>query len=111
MMNANDVDQQVLRALSKQFHGGDDQDDSDNLASLYMSARLCNLSKAEEYLFYMQIFLISSGKENDPAYLKHYLRSFPGHVPDAVEQYMKDKNINYRNLSLAQLHSHILETW
>ena len=59
----------------------------------------------------MQQLLISSGKSGDPAYLKHYIRSFPGHVPDAVEQYMKDKNINYRGLSLAQLHSYILETW
>ena len=59
----------------------------------------------------MQQLLISSGKSGDPAYLKHYLRSFPEHVPDAVEQYMKDKKINYRGLSLAQLHSYILETW
>ena len=59
----------------------------------------------------MQNLLISAGKADDLAYLKHYLRSFPGHVPDAVEKYMKDKNINYRNLSLAQLHGHILETW
>ena len=85
MMNATNADQQILRALSKQFHGGDDQDDSDHLASLYMSARLCNLSQAEEYFCYMQRLLISSEKANDPAYLKHYLRSFTGHVPDAVE--------------------------
>ena len=76
-----------------------------------MLARLCNLSQAEEYFCYMQNLLISSGKANDPAYLEHYLRSFPGHVPDAVEKYMKDKNINYHGLSLAQLHGHILETW
>ena len=59
----------------------------------------------------MQQLLIFSGKSGDRAYLKHYLKIFPIHVPDAVEQYMKDKNINYRGLSLAQLHSYILETW
>ena len=59
----------------------------------------------------MQKLLISSGKSGDPTYLKHYLRSFSGHVPDVVEQYMKDKHINYRSLSLAQLHSYILDTW
>ena len=76
-----------------------------------MSARLCDLSQAESYFCYMQKLLIQFGKANDPAYLKHYLRSFPGHVPDAVEKYMKDKNINFRSLSLAQLHNHIVETW
>ena len=75
-----------------------------------MSARLCDLSQSEQYFCYMQQLLISSGKSGDLAYLKHYLRSFPGHVPDAVEQYMKDKQINYRGLSLAQLHNYILET-
>ena len=55
--------------------------------------------------------LIRAGKASDPTYLKHYLRSFPGHVQDAVEKYMKDKNLNYQNLSIAQLHHHIKETW
>ena len=76
-----------------------------------MSARLCNLVQSEEYFCYMQQLLISSGKSGDISYLKHYIQSFPSHVPDVVEQYMKDKNINYRGLSLAQLHSYILETW
>ena len=76
-----------------------------------MSARLCNLSQAEAYFCYMQKLLIQSGKATDPAYLKHYLRSFPGHVPDAVEQYLNDKNIDYKDISIAQLHHHILETW
>ena len=101
MLNAVDADQQILQALGSQFHGADDHDDSDHLDSLYMSARLCDLSQAESYFCYMQKLLIQSGKANDPAYLKHYLRSFPGHVPDAVEKYMKDKNINIRGLSLA----------
>ena len=55
--------------------------------------------------------MISAGKANDPAYLKHYLRSFPGHVPDAVEKFMKDKSYSYQDLSIAQLHQCIMETW
>ena len=66
-----------------------------------MSARLCNISQVEADFCYMQKLLIQSSKATDPAYLKHYLRSFPGHVLDAVEQYLKDKNINYRDLSIA----------
>ena len=85
MLLANDADQQILKALGKQFHGDDQIDDTEHLSSLFMSARLCNLSQAEAYFCYMQKLLIQSGKATDPAYLKHYLRSFPGHVPDAVE--------------------------
>ena len=111
MLNVDDADQQILQALGREFHGADDHDESDHMDSLYISARLCDLSQAEAYFYYMQRLLIYLGKAGDPAYIKHYLRSFLGHVPDAVEKYMKDKNINYKGLSLAQLHNHILETW
>ena len=59
----------------------------------------------------MQKLLISSGNADKPAYLKHYLRSSLGHVPDVVEQHLKDKNIPLEGLSLAQLHGFIMETW
>ena len=95
ILNSDDADQQLLKSLASQFHGGDDEDDADHLSSLFMSARLCNLSQADEYFCYMQKLLIHSGKASDPAYLKHYLRSFPRHVLDVVEKYMKDKNLNY----------------
>ena len=58
----------------------------------------------------MQKLLISSGNANKPAYLKHYLSNIPGHVPDAVEQHLKDRNIPLSSLSLAQLHGFIMET-
>ena len=95
MISAEDADQQILKALGKEFYGPDEREDYEHLASLFMPARLCNLAQSEEYFYYMQQLLISSRKSGDPPYLKHYIRSFPGHVPDAVEQYMKDKNINY----------------
>ena len=91
ILNGEDADQQLLKALASQFHGGDDEDDADHLQSIYMSARLCDLSQADEYFCYMQKLLIRAGKASDPAYLKHYLRSFPEHILDVVEQYMKDK--------------------
>lgn len=59
----------------------------------------------------MQNLLISSGKSGEPAYLKHYLRSFPSHFPDVVENFLKDKKINLRGISLAQLHAFIVKTW
>ena len=58
MLNASDADQQILQALGLQFHGVDDHDESDHLASLYMSTILCDLSQAESYFCYMQKLLI-----------------------------------------------------
>ena len=62
MLSVDDVDQQILRGLSKEFYGPNDKEDYDHLASLFMSARLCDLSKSEEYFCYMQNLLVSSGK-------------------------------------------------
>ena len=76
-----------------------------------MSSRIYDLNKSEEYFCYMKKLLISSGNADKLAYLKHYLRSFLGHVPNAVEQHLKDKKIPLASLSLAQLHGFIMETW
>ena len=77
MLSTEDIYQQILRDLGKEFYGSDEREDSEHLASLFMSARLCNLSQSEEYLCYMQKLLISSGKSGDLAYLKHYLKRLP----------------------------------
>ena len=53
----------------------------------------------------MQNLLVSSAKSREPAYLKHYLRIFPGHVLDAIEQFLKGKHITLHGMSLAQLHA------
>ena len=90
MLSAEDADQQLLKALGKEIYGLDEREDYEHLASLFMSTQLCNLAQSEEYFCYMQQLLSSSGKSGDLAYLKHYLRSFLGHVPNVVEQYMKD---------------------
>ena len=55
--------------------------------------------------------LITIGNADKLAYLKYYLHNFLGHVLDAVEQLLKDKHIDFRGMSLAQLHAYILETW
>ena len=111
MLNAGDADQQILTALGKEFYGPDENEDYEHLASLFMSTRICELNKSEEYFCYIQKLLISFGNADNPAYLKHYLRSFLGYVPDAVEQHLKDKNIPLSGFSLAQLHGLIMETW
>ena len=36
MLLANDVDQQILKALGKQFHADDQIDDTEHLSSLFM---------------------------------------------------------------------------
>ena len=111
MLRARDADQEILKALTREFYGDDLDIEPEHYASLFMTARLCNLSQHQQYFCYMQKLLIYAGKANDSAYLKHYLRSFPGHVPDAVEKFMKDRKITYQGLSIAQLHAYIMETW
>lgn len=111
MLNGADADQQILTALAKEFYGPNENEDYEHLASLFMSAKICDLNKSEEYFCYMQKLLISSGNVDKPAYLKHYLGSFPGHIPDAVEQHLKEKSIPLSGLSLSQLHRSIMETW
>ena len=41
-------------------------------------------------------------------FLKFHLHSFPGNVPDAIEQFLKDKTIPQKVLSLSQLHAYII---
>ena len=91
MLNAKYVDQQILTALGKYFYGLNKNEDYEHLASLFMLARICDLNKSEEYFCYMQKLLISFGNADKLAYLEHYLRSFPSHVPDVVEKHIKDK--------------------
>jgi len=50
-----------------------------------MSQRLCALEDHEKYFCYMHKLLIEIGNVDDLSYLKYYLRSFPGSVPDAEE--------------------------
>ena len=111
MLNATDTDQQILTVLGKEFYGPKENEYYEHPASLFMSARIYDLNKSEEYFCYMQKLLISFGNVDKHAYLKHYLRIFLGHVPDVVEQHLKDKNIPLSGLSLAQLHGFIMETW
>ena len=54
MLNAEDVDQQILTSLGKEFYGPDENEDYEHLASLFMSAKICDLNKSEEYFCYMQ---------------------------------------------------------
>ena len=62
ILSANDADQQMLHGLSKELYGPNYKEDYDHLASIFMSARLCDLSKSEEYFCYMQNLLVSSSK-------------------------------------------------
>ena len=59
MLNAKDAVQQILTALSKEFYGPDENEDYEHVASLFMSSRIYDLNKSEEYFFYMQKLLIS----------------------------------------------------
>ena len=51
MLNAKDVDQQILTALGKEFYGLDENEDYEHLASLFMSSIIYDLNRSEEYFF------------------------------------------------------------
>ena len=110
MLNAREADQHILSSLGKEFYGPDENEDYEHLAYLFMSAEICGLNKSEEYFCYMQKILMTSSNAYKPVYLKHYLRSFPNHVPDAIDQCIKDKNIPILSVSLDQFHGFIMET-
>ena len=57
----------------------------------------------------MKNILISSSNVGKLDFLKFHLHSFPGNVPNAIEQFLKDKNIPLKVLSLAQLHAYIIQ--
>ena len=46
MLSAEDADQQILRALGKEFYGSDEREDSKHLASLFMSVAFAISRKA-----------------------------------------------------------------
>ena len=57
----------------------------------------------------MKNLLISSGNVDKLDFLKFHLRSFPRNVRDAIEQFLKDKTIPLKVLSLTQLHAYIIQ--
>ena len=63
----------------------------------------------EQCFCYMKNLLISSGNVDKLDFLKFHLHSFPGNVPDDIEQFLKDKTIPLKVLSLAQLHAYIIQ--
>ena len=96
MLNAEDADQQILTALGKEFYGLNENEYYEHLASLFILARICDLNKSEEYFCYMQKMFISSGNADKPTYLKHYLRSFPGHLLMLLNNTLKIKTSLYQ---------------
>ena len=56
----------------------------------------------------MKNLLISSSNVDKLDFLKFHLPFFPGHVPGAIEQFLKDNAIPLKVLSLAQLHAYII---
>jgi hypothetical protein len=66
MLASPDADQQILSAIGRQFYGPNNDEDYDHLTSLFMSQRLCDLEKHEQYFCYMQNLLITSGNADKP---------------------------------------------
>ena len=67
MLNAIDTYQQILTVLGKEFYGPEENEYYEHPASLFMSAKIYDLNKSEEYFCYMQKLLISSGNADKSA--------------------------------------------
>jgi len=74
-----------------------------------MSNQLCDLKYHKQYFCDMQRLLIKSEKMDDATYIKHYIRSFPEALLDAVEQYIKDKGLSASGMSISQYNQHVLQ--
>jgi hypothetical protein len=96
-----------LKALGNQFYGSKVSLDVDHLSSLFMTQRLGNMALHKDYFCYMQKLIIQSGSMNNPAYIKYYIRSFLGALPDAIKKYLIDKNINLEGMYDAMVDKHI----
>ena len=59
--------QNILTVLGKEFYGLEENEDYEHIASLFMSAKIYDLNKSEEYFCYMQKLLISSGNAGKSA--------------------------------------------
>jgi hypothetical protein len=75
---------------------------------MFMSQRLCHLKQLPEYYCTMQSLLYKVPDPRNSAYLRKYLSSMPGKVPELVRTRLEDLDIEIEDLSLAGLQEQIV---
>ena len=56
----------------------------------------------------MQSLLYKTTDPHNVAYLRYYVASMHGKIPEFIESYFKKNNIQIENMSFASLHQHIV---
>jgi hypothetical protein len=87
---------------------GDLQINLSHYVDLFMSQKLCHIKKLPEYFCTMQTLLNKVPDPRNSAYLRKYLSSMPGKVPDLVRDRLEDLDIDIEDLSLAGLQEQIV---
>ena len=82
--------------------------DSAHHSQLFPSQRLCNIDYLHEYYCVMQKLLYQATYPHNVAYLRYYIASMPGKIPDLLDQYIQSNNIQIESLSFAALQQLII---
>lgn len=82
--------------------------DNDHYEQMFMTQRLCSIDLLSEYYCTMQKIYDNIPDHQNIAYLRHYITSIPGRIPELVHQRLTSQSISIDTLSLASLHHHIL---
>lgn len=80
----------LMLALRVQFVGTSVDHDLNHYRDLFMSNQLGNLAKLDEYFCQMQQWIIMGHAYSDVAFIRRYVNSLPGSVPQAVHKYYRD---------------------
>jgi hypothetical protein len=83
---------ELIKAVVHEFYG-DIRVNSSHYADMFMSQKLCHIKQLPEYFCTMQSLLYKVPDPRNSAYLRKYLSSMPGKVPELV----RDKTRRLRN--------------
>ena len=79
-------------------------EDSVHHAQLFLAQRLCNIDHLHDYYCVMQKLLYQAPDPHNVAYLRYYITSMPGRIPDLINQYIETNKVNIENSSFATVH-------
>ena len=97
----------LFDALKHEFVGVVPED-SHHHSQLFFSQRLCDIDYLQQYYCTMQKILYQANDPHNVAYLRYYIASMPGKIPDLINQYISDEKINVENCSFAGIHQLIV---
>jgi hypothetical protein len=96
-------------AISHEFFGQAPMD-TKHFSNMFMSYILYNLSLLDQFKCEMQKLIYKIVDSFNIAYLKHYLATTPGYLPNLVQEYMMDHKLHIESQSLDSLHDIIVRT-